>query len=173
MQALKEAAKEFVHKRFEKFPDARVLLYMFEYDPKLLSNGGAEGETLQALNQLPDAGGGGTNIFRAVDRAVNDCKRVKGDIGANHIVLVSDGLDGGARQVEGLLEKMKELRVVFDFIFMQGGTSMDPRDSVILSLQRVCEQTGGEFAIVKTEKDFELKFLKASSRLCLPPGPGK
>jgi hypothetical protein len=167
--ALKDAAKDFVKMRFKKFPDAQVYLYSFSDEPTLLAEGSDETRTLESFDRLYTTGG--TNILRGVTKAVEDCRRTKDNIGANHIVLVSDGLDSGAMGVEQMLDRMKELRVVFDFIFMVGGSSTDQDDPVILSLRRACEATGGEFTMVKTEQDFQQKFLTASSRKCLPPGP--
>jgi Mg-chelatase subunit ChlD len=172
MQAVKEAASGFVKKRFEKFPDARVTVFSFEGHPSLLSAGVTEEHVLQAINSLPDMGGGSTNIYSAVERAVNECKKRVQQVGMHHIVLVSDGMDGGATQVISLLPMMLEVGIVFDFIFILGGSEYADQH-VIDALKKVCEATGGEFVTVKTEKDFVEKFLKASSRLCLPTAPAQ
>lgn len=170
MQSLKKAARDFVSKKFKKNPDSRVLVYSFEMTPRLLSNGASEDDVIKAINSLEPSGG--TNIFSAVRGAVNDCGKMRSDIGANHIVLVSDGCDDGAIQVQNLLDEMREQRVVFDFIFMKGRDDhFTESNPIIVSLIKVCEMTGGQFTIVETAKDFETKFLQASSRKCLPPGP--
>jgi hypothetical protein len=171
MMAVKDAARDFVKKRFEKWPDANVMLFSFESHPTLLAAGISEQNVLDGINRLPDGGGGGTDIYRAVARAVEHCKKRKDDVGVHHIVLVSDGMDGGATGVRGLLPDMKEIGIVFDFIFIQGGSENMEGDPIIRALREVCEATGGEFTIVKSEKDFLQKFLAASNRLCLPPAP--
>ncbi len=171
MQAVKEAAREFVKKRFEKWPDAQVLLYAFEDHPRMLSGGASEKDVMDGIDRLPDYGGGGTNIYSAVTRAVEHCKKRASSVGVHHIVLVSDGMDEGARGVRGLLPDMKEIGIVFDFIFIQGGDSIENMDDVIRVLRDLCEATGGEFTTVKTEKDFIQKFLAVSNRKCLPPAP--
>ncbi|SRR6266566_3781526 len=171
MQAVKEAARDFVKKRFQKWPDAQVFLYAFEDHPRMLVGGVSEQGVLDGIDRLPDYGGGGTNIYAAVGRAVEHCKKRSSEVGAHHIVLVSDGMDQGARGVQGLLPDMKEIGIVFDFIFIQGGDSIEGMDDVIRILRDICEATGGEFTTVKTEKDFVQKFLAVSNRKCLPPAP--
>jgi hypothetical protein len=169
MMALKDAAKDFVHTRFQKFADARVGVFSFEDHPSQLCAAGAvETEVLAAINRLPDNGGGGTNIYSAVDRVVNECKRRPSEVGLNHIVLVSDGCDGGAMRVEELVPKMKELGIVFDFIYMLGLSPDAQGEQVAAMMRRVCEATGGEYTVVKTEQDFVQKFLEVSKRPMLP-----
>ncbi len=170
MMALKDAAKNFVHSRFQKFADARVGVFSFEDSPSLLCAAGAsEEEVMQAINRLPDNGGGGTNIYRAVERVVNECKKRPSEVGLHHIVLVSDGCDYGGIQVKNLLPKMKELGIVFDFIYMIGASGdVGNSEEVAKVLREVCEATGGEYTIVKTEEDFEKKFLAVSKRPLLP-----
>jgi hypothetical protein len=169
MAALKDAAKNFVHDRFLKFKDARVGVFSFEDSPQLLCVAGAtEDEVMAAINRLPDAGGGGTNIYRAVERVVGECKKRPSEVGLHHIVLVSDGCDYGAAQVEGLVPKMKELGIVFDFIYMVGASPDNQGEDTAKVMRRVCEMTGGEYTVVKTEQDFIEKFLTVSNRPMLP-----
>lgn len=169
MMALKDAAKNFVHSRFQKFEDARVGVFSFEDTPSLLCAAGAsEEEVMQAINRLPDNGGGGTNIYRAVDRVVNECKKRPSEVGLHHIVLVSDGCDYGGIKVKDLVPKMKELGIVFDFIYMLGVSPDQQGEEVAKVMRDVCEATGGEYTVVKTEEDFEQKFLAVSNRPLLP-----
>lgn len=169
MMALKDAAKSFVHTRFMKFPDARVGLFQFENHPQLLcATGASEAEVMEAINRLPDDGGGGTNIYAAVERVVNECKQKPSEVGLHHVVLVSDGCDYGGVRVKELLPKMKELGIVFDFIYMVGTSGDSMGEAVAKVMREVCEATGGEYTVVKTEQDFEQKFLAASNRPMLP-----
>lgn len=180
MSAVKEAAKQFVTDRFKKYSDARVIIFEFDERPTLLTHG-ADGvdAVLEAVDGLPEFPDGGTHIFSAVDRALAECKAHPSEVGAHHIVLVSDGMDPDASRVQDLLPKMKENGVVFDFIFIEGSTEannaimgswyMEAAQAAIKVLKEVCEATGGEFQIVKTKKDFLQKFLAASNRKALPP----
>lgn len=174
MMAVKEAARDFVAARFKKFPDALVTLFAFEGSPRLLSNGASESDVLRGIDKLPDGGGGSTDIYRAVERALNDCEAHPSSVKRHHIVLVSDGLDSGAMGVPRLLPRMKSNGVVFDFIFILGASGMEAINPDVLEcLKAVCEATGGEFQTVKTEKDFTQKFLAASNRKMLPAYAGK
>lgn len=170
MMALKDAAKDFVHQRFQRVPDAKVAVFQFETSPQLLCAAGAsETEVLAAINRLPDGGGGGTNIYSAVERAISECKQRPSEVGLHHIVLVSDGCDYGGIRVRDFLPRMKELGIVFDFIYMVGLGEDATADQVAKVMQEVCEATGGEYTVVKTEQDFEQKFLEVSNRPLLPP----
>lgn len=174
MQAVKEAARDFVSSRFRKYPDALVTLFSFEGHPQLLSNGANEADVIRGIDRLPDGGGGNTDIFAAVECALGNIEAHPSKVKRHHIVLVSDGLDNGALRVPTLLPRLKASGVVFDFIFILGTSLMEQTNpEVIECLRGVCEQTGGEFQTVKTEKDFTQKFLAASNRKMLPAYAGK
>jgi hypothetical protein len=170
MLALKDAAKKFVAERFGKFADARVGVYKFTTDQTLLcAPGASQEEVMAAINRLPDGGEGGTAIYPAVARAVNDCRKTKNDLGSHHIVFISDGEDYSANDVPQLLPRMKDLGIVFDFIYMIGSTGTGNSEQTAKVLKEVCEVTGGEYVEVRTEQDFAQKFLAASNRPMLPP----
>lgn len=170
MMALKDAAKKFVHERFQKFSDAKVGVFKFTTRTTLLCAAGAsEEEVMVVLNNLPDGGNGGTEIYQAVERAVNECKKRPSEVNLHHLVFVSDGEDYSGSRVKDLLPKMKSLGIVFDFIYMLGATESESYSETVKVLREVCESTGGEFIIVKTEQDFEQKFLAVSNRPMLPP----
>jgi hypothetical protein len=170
MMAVKDAAKGFVGERFKKFSDAKVGVFKFEDNPELMvSPGASEQEVINAINRLPDGGGGGTNIYRAVDRAVNELQKRGSELKLNHIVLVSDGADHGAINIKNLVPNMKANGIVFDFIYIKGPGQDPTAEAVGEVLKGVCEATGGEYTVVTTEKDFEVKFLAVSNRPLLPP----
>jgi len=170
MTAVKDAAKKFVNERFRKFQDARVGVFKFSDHPTLLCAAGAsEAEVMEAINRLPEGGDGGTAIFEAVSRAVNECKKRPSEVGLHHIVFVSDGEDYSGTEVIDLLPKMKDLGIVFDFIYIIGSSGTGASESIAKVLREVCSATGGEYTEVKTEQDFEQKFLAASNRPLLPP----
>lgn len=171
LEAVKDAARRFVAERFKKYPAANVKVFAFDESCQDRTHGVGEQAVLYALDSLVPSGM--TDIYGAVDRGVSECKKRPSEVGANHIVLVSDGFDSNAGMVEEkLLSRMLENTVVFDFIYIIGGDDdlgeRVANDAVINSLKRVCEKTGGKFEIVSKESDFEKKFIEASKRLCLP-----
>jgi Mg-chelatase subunit ChlD len=169
MMAVKAAAKGFVGARFKKWEGAKVGVFKFEDSPRMLvSPGASEQEVLNAIDSLPDGGGGGTNIYRAVDLAVSELTHRGSELKVNHIVLVTDGSDGGAERVSNLVPKMKENGITFDFIYIKGPSGDAVAESVAGVLRGVCEATGGEYMVVTTEEDFQQKFLAASNRPLLP-----
>lgn len=170
MQTLKKAAKQFVEERFRRFADAKVGVMQFDdYSEQLAPAGASMDQVLAAIASLPDFGRGGTNIYKAVAEAVADCKRRPSEVNAHHIILVSDGCDRGAMQLDQMVPRMKELGIVFDFIFVQGLQGDTEGAMVAAVLKRVCEMTGGEYTEIRTREDFEQKFLAVSNRPMLPP----
>ena len=63
---------------------------------------------------------------------------------------------------------MKELGIVFDFIYMLGASPDQQGEQVAKVMRNLCEATGGEYTVVKTEEDFIQKFLEVSKRPMLP-----
>lgn len=177
LDVVKTEARGFVEQRFQKFPSAKVAVFSFNNQCVLRAPvGSLKGNVLEAIDAMyPN---GTTFIFGAVERVMNECGRRKKEIGMHHIVLVSDGWDHSALQVEGLVPKMKEIGIVFDFIFVANRNPMDRDEQLITSdvaacMKRVCEATGGEYTEVNKASDFKQKFLTASTRLCLPQNAGK
>lgn len=169
LEVVKDAAKRFVRQRFEKYPDSQVLVYSFDTEStQRVADAGVDA-VLKAIDELHL--GGGTDIFSAVSRAVNEFKKRPSHVQAHHIVLVSDGADYGARNIEfQLLDKMKELNIVFDFIYIKGeDRGWGDDNKIITSIQKVCDTTGGDYRAVNSAEDFETKFFAASSRPLLPP----
>lgn len=168
MQAVKEAADRFIRERFEKYPEADVLVLRFEEEAKLVTRGTQHDKVLQAIQLLPDYGGGATAIMPALQRALSECKKRPSNVGAHHIILVSDGLDYRATAVARLVPMMKELGVVLDFIYIVGRNGEEYPD-VVEAIKAACTETGGEFSKISTEQDFRQKFFQVSNRKCLPP----
>ncbi len=140
----------------------------FNEEPRLLcAPGSLEEDVLYAIDGI--AANGGTAIKKAIERALNECGRRPSEVNAHHLVLISDGEDGSALDVPELIPKMKALGVVFDFIFMLGAGLKETDSQEAKALRMVCEATGGEYTVVKTEKDFAQKLLAVSSRPMLPP----
>jgi hypothetical protein len=169
-EAVRGAMTKFVEQRYEKFPDAQVALLGFGTQTHVKCYAGApKQEVLLAIQALSN-GEGGTDITQAVERGINEFKRRPSMVKAHHLVLVSDGMDYAAGNVRLLLPKMKELNIVFDFIFVKGQHEDDDAPSdVVVTLKQVCEATGGEYNEVSKSTDFEKKFLAVSNRRALPP----
>lgn len=168
IDAVKGAMKKFVEQRFKRFPDAQVAVFGFTTTTEIKCYAGAlKEEVLAAIDRLTSSGG--TQIFQAVERAVQECKRRPSKVGAHHIVLVTDAQDYSAERVQELRDKMKEMNIVFDFIFVKGMHGESAPANVVKILQGVCSQTGGEYNEVSKSSDFTEKFLEVSSRRALPP----
>lgn len=169
MMAVKDAAKKFVAERFKKFSDARVGVFKFTTDQVLLCEAGTpEATVLAAINRLADGGTGGTSIYPAIDRVLRECKRRPSEVNLHHIVLVSDGEDPSAMKVMNLLPRMKELGVVFDFIYIIGEGGDGSSKDLAALLREMCSSTGGEYLEVRTKEDLEKKLLAVSNRPMLP-----
>lgn len=170
IEAVRGAMKNFVEQRFQKYPDAQVGLFSFGTSQQLLAYAGNTKEiVLQAIAQL-SADAGGTDIMGAVRRAMNEMKARPSRVGAHHIVLVTDGQDHGALDIDQLLPDFKKMNIVLDFILVLGehGGSYG-YEEVTKKIKAFCEATGGEYFEVRKETDFEQKFLKVSNRPALPP----
>lgn len=167
-QAMRGAMKKFVQQRFQKWPQSKVELIEFDSSPSVRAEAGATLETL--LTEIDNIGqyGGGTDIHAAVSFALRRVNQSPSPVNANHLILVTDGEDHRAINVENLLPTMKKLGVVFDYIFVKGSNS-HVDDSVANVLKKVCNETGGEYAEVTKSSDFTQKFFEMSNRLCLPP----
>jgi uncharacterized protein with von Willebrand factor type A (vWA) domain len=125
---------------------------------------------LEAVNKLPDMCGGGTTITQAVKTAISLIKQRPSRVQANQIILVTDGQDHEAVAVEDLLSQMKELNIVFDFIFIRGQTEdKGYYTRAVDVLRKVCSETGGEYQTCSKASDFEMQLMAASNRPALPP----
>lgn len=170
IQAVKEAARGFVEKRFAKYPEANVLVFSFDQDCRALSRAANKDAVMNGVNQL-QAQGGNTRIVPAVATVIGEFKRRPSPVSAHHMVLVTDGYDNADGLMTDLLPQLKELGIVFDFIFVKGTSCFEDDyryKNKIDAIKQVCEATGGEYTEVKTVDDFEQKFLAYSNRPLLP-----
>jgi hypothetical protein len=178
LDVVKTESKSFVRERFQKFPRAKVGVFSFNQSCTLRAPVGSfEASVYEAIDSMyPN---GGTSIIPAIERVMKECGRLKKEIGMHHIVLISDGFDNGALDAEKLIPQMKEIGIVFDFIFVanraldENGYERALVEKVAAVLRKVCEATGGEFTEVNKVSEFKQKFLSVSTRLCLPPASGK
>lgn len=173
IDSVRGAIKKFAEKRFQRFPDAQVGVYIFGTEAKVLCHAGTgKDAVLEAVNRL-DSDQGGTNIAQAVELGVSMIKAAPSRVGAHHIVLVTDGEDWSAgEKVEAMLGNLQKLNIVLDFIYIGTSNESDHGLGVTDSVKRlkgVCSQTGGEYFEVTKSSDFEEKFFQVSNRRALPP----
>lgn len=178
IEAVRGAMKRFVEKRFQKFPDAQVGMIGFGHQTHWMCYPGApKPEVLLAVEALaPDMGG--TDIVKPIKMGLGEFKRRPSHVGSHHIVMVTDAEACMSKeQVQEFLHQMKELNVMFDFIYVRGQeestryAETNP-DSVLELLKKMCKETGGEYVEVNKSSDFEVKFFQASERKALPPAGG-
>ena len=165
----KKAAKQFMAKRYEKYPDAKVGVVEFESGPRLVIAGEGKDPTMSAVDGM--GGGGGTYIFGAVQYTLNKTKKSKG-AAPHHLIMISDGLDYSTTQLESLLPDFKTQNAVLDVIFVRGASDTGEMDDGMTALKKFAEATGGTVEFVDNEKDFEQKFLAVSERKLLTTGSG-
>jgi len=176
VDCVKTVMKRFIEQRFKKYSDALVGLTGFEgtgMQHQYCVAGSSKDQVLGAVDRL--RANGSTDIFSAVDFGLRDCEIAKSPVGSHHIVLVSDGMDRGAEEVAGLVNRMKEQNVIFDFIFIKGKDAVDLESGygiAIKALKATTSATGGEYFEVSSDKDFEQKFFEVSLRPALPPYRG-
>lgn len=168
MDVLKKASKSMVEERRSKYPEANIEVIFFNTEIRHGQNLTTDG-LVRDIQKTEAAGG--TRILTAIKYALEVCHARPSSVNLHHIVLVSDGEDGSALDVPDLVPQMKKMGVVLDFIFMGQAVNVD--DPCVAALKRASEATGGTFTIVGTAKDFEEKFIQASTRALLPPAPSK
>jgi hypothetical protein len=170
IEMVKDAARGFVEKRFAKYPEANVMLFGFDDSAYVLGRGISKDEVLNAIDKL-DASGGNTRIVSAVRTAIGECKKRPSEVGAHHLVLVTDGYDNDPGLMTDLLDALLELHIVLDFIFVMGQSDEENNahyKQKIDAIKLVCEKTHGEYMEVQTVEDFQQKFLSVSNRPMLP-----
>lgn len=166
MDLVKKAVKDLVDRRYTKYPDARVILMPFDAEANIVAATWDDIKfKLQGLQP-----NGGTNIFKAVKTALEYFEKYPSPVGLNHIVLVTDGDDWRAVEVETLLEKMVELGVVLDYIYIIANIAKGNETAVAKMFKKICKELRGDYVEVDSETMFEQKLFQASTRLCLPPG---
>lgn len=181
------SAKALISKRFEKYPDADVVGIWFTNAAGVLSDNCfahtgqvqhlrklSKEQLLAAIDQLPPQCNGGTDIQNALQTGLNIVEKAPSVMQMHHFILVTDAEDYTGAMCLELLPKFKEKGVVLDFIHLTDPyikkTWWGNYDENAMALKKLCDETGGEYTRVTSVKDFEIKFIQASSRLLLPPG---
>lgn len=166
LQLVKTNCKKYIEDRLNKYPTADIVVIQFDDKAELLDCNSKE-LLMDSIDKMFPRGG--TNIMQAIKYAKEICNKAPSPVNLHHFVLVSDGQDMGAMEMEEYKDVLIESGIVFDFIFLSSGYGNIKKVSTLL--KEVCKSTGGDYVEVKTKKDFEKKFLAASTRLCLPPAP--
>lgn len=172
MNLVKIAVGNYIDRRHEEIPDARLVLGRFEYTTEIMA---ATYETIKAaIDRLQP--GGGTRIMSALEDSLAYFKKYPNSVGINHLVIVTDGEDSAAIEAEKLIDELAANGVVVDYIFVNSKASFgyigerQTASQVANVFMKLCKATGGAYAECSSASDFEKKFLAASTRLCLPPG---
>jgi len=181
IEAVRGAMKKFIERRFKQYPDAQVGMIAFGGRAEIRAYPGAPKPELMLAVDALGSDMGGTNISEAIKRALNEFKRAPSHVGSHHIVMVTDAeAYMEPEEAKAFLHQMKEMNVMFDFIYVKGCNQGDndwrgfgnPEDSILNILKRMCRETGGEYQEVSKSSDFEEKFFAASERKALPPYQG-
>lgn len=171
LDLVKEVVARFLSKHFLRFPEALVSMWAFNDDAHPLCTRGSRKGVLDTLAGMTIAGD--TDITQGVRCAVTEMKKALSPTKQNHIVMVSDGLDHAATQVELLANDMVASHIVFDFIFIvTNNHTLNYWGEAINAIKRTCERTGGQFVTVNDALTFEQKLLTVSGRPCLPERKG-
>lgn len=176
-RVLQRAVKD----RYDKFENPDIAVIEFG-GTATLQRHQTQGD-LEAAIECIYPHSGNTDITRAVQRAVNECKRSPSPVHLHNVILITDGLDHAATAVEEqYVTTMKEKGIVLDIILINTAMKDEEGDEeaseenffgsyqqrVFKSLKRACEATGGKFQLVKFGDDLEQRFLDATKRLFLP-----
>ena len=163
---MKQAVKDLVDRRIEKYPDAKMVLVTFDNETTIEATDKVSIKS--ALDSLYPRGG--TNIYLAVSETLAYAKRFPSSVGLNHIILVTDGEDWGSIKVKELIPQMQELGVVLDYIYItHKDRKTETSSEVAKAFKEICKALNGEYSEVASATEFEKKFLEAGTRLALPP----
>lgn len=163
---VKKMTKKMIQERYKKYPNADVSVILFDMRFDVIP---APSERMQMDIIMNAEAGGGTDIFGAVEVAINVVKSSPSPVRMNHFVLVTDGQDHSGKRLPELLPTFKELGISLDFIFMlQPGD--DYTAEIAKVIREVAEATGGLYKEVLSAKEFEDVFLEASTRKLLTAG---
>ncbi len=166
LEMVKKMASKMIRDREAQFKGADTMVIQFDDNAQKLPSFDAE-SLVKAIEGMSPAGG--TNIKRAVESAMTECRRRPSQVNLHHIVLVTDGEDWSGTHLPELIPSMKKLGVVLDFIYIANPGDTFESSPNIAAIKQVCDATGGTCTIVTSAAEFETKFVEASQRKCLPP----
>lgn len=171
IDSVKLAAKEFIETRLAKYPEADITVIQFNDTAKVISRKTSKVDLFARIQNMTPRGG--TDIYAAVDKAVEECKQRPSTLAANHIVLVTDGDSHSVADLPKLIPTMKEKNIVLDFVFIRGMYEMSANLSVYIEkLKAIAKETGGEVVEVDNAEKLTKKLAEVSGRLLIPAVAG-
>ena len=169
IQIARKCAKNFLEKRYAKYPDARVGIATFESCCREICAGQDKKTTFSILDPaLEYANGGSTATYKALDETLNRVKKARGS--AHHFIMVTDGEATDSDNFDPLTQPFKDRNVVLDVIFLRDRREMQSKPPAVASLEKLAIATGGTVEYVDNEMDMEQKFLQVSERKLLGVG---
>lgn len=162
IEVVKKLAHSELAKRVAKYPKGQLAIIRFGSGAQVLYQEGRDEAMLWAAVDSLTANDGGTEILNALNTGMSVCRKNPSKVGVHHFVLVTDGGDTGGGDFLGWIPTLKASGVILDYIHIGD----EERNDLIA---RVCEATGGEYALVNSEKSLREKFVEAVQRRCLPP----
>jgi len=163
---VKKMAQRMVEERFQKLPDADIACLTFDTRTEALPFNDKDG-LVNALGKITARGG--TNIYGAIEAAMEACQHAPSVVNLHHLVLVTDGEDHSAIRLPDLIPAMKKQGVVLDFIWIKQPYETGS-DRAAAAIQKVVAETNGTYTEVSNADEFTSKFIAATTRLMLPPG---
>jgi hypothetical protein len=176
IDTVKTAAKDFIESRLDKYPDADITVIQFGTNAKVISRKASRADLLEKIASMQVTGG--TDIFKAVNLAVEECKARPANLAANHIILVTDGESWTVNELKTLVPVMKEKNIVLDLVFIKGyggGMSMAGEEAELRYvgvIRQIAKETGGEVIEVSNAEALVLKLAEVSGRLLIPAKVG-
>lgn len=159
-EVVKTLAKSELAKRIARYPKSALTVLRFGSSAQVLYEEGMDETQLwRAVDGLDNADGG-TDILSAVAAGMEACRRRPSKVNVHHFILVTDGEWWG--DLISWVPSLKASGVILDYIHI-GDCAPNQQ------IAEVCKATGGEYALVNSEKSLREKFVEAVQRKCLPP----
>ena len=167
---VKKSTVRFVDERLQKYPKADITVIKFDDKVEVLGRKLTKEQLIDRINSMHPRGG--TDIYRAVFTALQECKARPAALGANHIVLVTDGDSHTVDGLQALVADMIQKHVVLDFVFIEGtagsGYSSPYAKGYVEQIKKISAATNGIVVTVNNALDLEKKLFEVSVRKCLP-----
>ena len=159
IDVVKKLAHSELAKRVAKYPKGKLAVIRFGSEAQILYEEGHDEAQLWAAVDGLNTNDGGTDILQALAAGMETCRKSPSKVGIHHFVLVTDGEWWG--NLDSWLPTLKASGVVLDYIHIG---DLQPNEDIA----RACKETGGEYALVNSEKSLREKFVEAVSRKMLP-----
>lgn len=169
-EVMRDTLTKLVQDRFARWADSDIMV--IEFAGRATARAAYKLDDLVSTINKLDSHGSSTNITKAVETALAQCKRAPSQVGSHHIILVTDGMDYDGRNIVKLIPQMKDLGVVLDVIHICSVHEYYDSDGCTKAMEQACTATGGEYKRVANAKDLAAKVLAAGERLCLPAPSG-